>query len=145
MRADFCGVKAEFWFRGMRAKNFVAWEPDFVCGMRAKFCLWHESRVFENQVLFCRHGSQILFFFWHESLVFDMKTGFWLESQVFGMIAGFWRESQVFGFQKCKYRLRVASLLNGIASIDGVSLPCSFSCEYPWNVASSRVLGASID
>ena len=55
------------------------------------------------------------------------------------MKAWFWRESQVFGFQKCKYRLRVASLLNGIASIDGMSLPCSFGCEYRWNVASSWI------
>ena len=84
------------------------------------------------------------FDFWHESQVFVLLAwkpdfGFWHESQVFGIKAGFWRESQVFGFQKCKYRLRVASLLSGIASIDGMSLPCSFGCEYRWNVASSRI------
>ena len=84
------------------------------------------------------------FDFWHESQVFVLLAwkpdfGFWHESQVFGIKAGFWCESQVFGFQKCKYRLRVASLLNGIASIDGMSLPCSFGCEYRWNVASSRI------
>ncbi len=66
------------------------------------------------------------FLFWRESQIF------WRESQVF------WRESRIFGFQRCKYRLKVASLLNGIASIDGMSPPCSFGCEYRWNVASPR-------
>ena len=28
-------------------------------------------------------------------------------------------------------------MLNGFASIDGMSHPCSFGCEYRWNVASS--------
>ena len=94
MRADFCGVKAEFWFCGMRAKNFVAWEPNFVCGMEAGFCgieadfclfgvkarfCGMEAEFFENQVLFCWHGSQI-FYFWHESQVFVLlawKPDFW--------------------------------------------------------------------
>ena len=69
--------------------------------------------------------------FRHESRVLVC----WHESQIFY----FWRESRVFYFQKCRYRLRVTSLLNSIASIDGMSPPCSFGCDYRWNVTSSRI------
>ncbi|XXG82630.1 hypothetical protein AAC387_Pa10g0536 [Persea americana] len=40
---------------------------------------------------------------------------------------------------ECKYRLSVASLLNGFVSINGMPPPCSFGYEYQWNVASSRI------
>ena len=89
MRTDFCGVKTKFWFCGMEAKDFVAWEPNFV--------LWHGSRF-----LFVWRESQIL---WHRSQVF-LKPSFVLlawkpDFFIFGMKARFlfcWHGSQILVF-----------------------------------------------
>ena len=99
IRADFCGMKAKFWFCGIRAKilflgmkaRFCGKKPDFLDGMKAEFwwhesqnfvCgveagFWHESRFLwrESQGLVLRHESQ-KFFSFHESQIFGIKVGF---------------------------------------------------------------------
>ena len=93
----------------------MAWKPSF---LKTKFCfIGMEARFL---------------IFWHESQVLF----YWRGSQTFG----FWRESRVFWFSKVQVSTKSRLPANGIASIDGMSLPCSFSCENRWNVVSSRVL-----
>ena len=108
MRANFCGVKAKFWFCGMRAKILWHGSQNFVCGMGANFLfvwcesqvLWYGSRVFlKPSFVLSAWKPDFLFLAWKlgfcfvgveaRFLVFCMKARFWHESRVFGIKAGF--------------------------------------------------------